>query len=386
MSLITQDAEGAEAPSPRILIAPDSFKGTATAQQAAEWLGEGVRSIIRDAEITLLPMADGGEGTSSLFTGEHITLPTTDAAGRLTEATYTYDAETTTAFIDVAAASGLPAVADRKVPMTGDTYGTGVLIADAQTRGATRIVLGLGGSATIDGGTGILVALGANPLDERGYQLAPGGGSLHKLGDIDTAKVNIPAGSLEWHLLFDVASPATGPEGAATVFGPQKGAQEDEVKVLDDGLARLCEVAGVDPATPGMGAAGGVAIGITWLSSLLHGNAEHVHLQPGARMVAEANGLAEALGAASLVITGEGRFDEQTAAGKVVATVCEMAREVGEEGPTVAVVAGAFAGETDEGVLAVELEDIADTREQLIRAGKQAAVAYLNAGSQAGER
>ena len=385
MSLITHDAEGAEAPSPRILIAPDSFKGTATAQQAAEWLGEGVRSIIRDAEITLLPMADGGEGTSSLFTGEHITLPTTDAAGRLTEATYTYDAETTTAFIDVAAASGLPAVADRKVPMTGDTYGTGVLIADAQTRGATRIVLGLGGSATIDGGTGILVALGANPLDERGYQLAPGGGSLHKLGDIDTAKVNIPAGSLEWHLLFDVASPATGPEGAATVFGPQKGAQEDEVKVLDDGLARLCEVAGVDPATPGMGAAGGVAIGITWLSSLLHGNAEHVHLQPGAHTVAEANGLAEALGAASLVITGEGRFDEQTAAGKVVATVCEMAREVGEEGPTVAVVAGAFDGETDEGVLAVKLEDIADTREQLIRAGKQAAVAYLNAGRQAGE-
>lgn len=385
MSLITQDAEGAEAPSPRILIAPDSFKGTATSQQAAEWLGEGVRSIIRDAEITLLPMADGGEGTSSLFTGEHITLPTTDAAGRLTEATYTYDAATTTAFIDVAAASGLPAVADRKVPMTGDTYGTGVLIADAQTRGATRIVLGLGGSATIDGGTGILVALGANPLDERGYQLAPGGGSLHKLSDIDTAKVNIPAGSLEWHLLFDVASPATGPEGAATVFGPQKGAQEDEVKVLDDGLARLCEVAGVDPATPGMGAAGGVAIGITWLSSLLHGNAEHVHLQPGARTVAEANGLAEALGTASLVITGEGLFDEQTAAGKVVATVCEMAREVGEEGPTVAVVAGSFDGETDEGVLAVTLEDIADTREQLIRAGKQAAVAYLNAGRQAGE-
>ena len=117
MSLITQGTEGAEAPSPRILIAPDSFKGTATAQQAAEWLGEGVRSIIRDAEITLLPMADGGEGTSSLFQGEQITLPTTDAAGRLTEATYTYDAETTTAFIDVAAASGLPAVADRPVPM-----------------------------------------------------------------------------------------------------------------------------------------------------------------------------------------------------------------------------------------------------------------------------
>ena len=384
MSLITQGTEGAEAPSPRILIAPDSFKGTATAQQAAEWLGEGVRSIIRDAEITLLPMADGGEGTSSLFQGEQITLPTTDAAGRLTEATYTYDAETTTAFIDVAAASGLPAVADRPVPMTGDTYGTGVLIADAETRGATRIVLGLGGSATIDGGTGILVALGANPLDEHGYQLTPGGGSLHKLGDFDTAKVNIPAGALEWHLLFDVTSPATGPQGAPAVFGPQKGASEEDVAVLDAGLARLCEFAGIDPATPGMGAAGGVAIGITWLSSLLHGAADHVHLQPGARMVAEANGLASKLGESSLVITGEGRFDAQTATGKVVATVCDLAREVGEQAPTVAVVAGSFDGETDEGVLAVELEEVVDTREQLIRAGKQAAVAYLNAGAAEG--
>ena len=121
MSLITNGVDGVEAPSARIVIAPDSFKGTATAEQAAQWLGEGVRSVIRDADITLAPMADGGEGTSSLFTGERITLPTTDAAGRLTEATYTYDAATETAYIDVAAASGLPAVADHPVPLTGDT-------------------------------------------------------------------------------------------------------------------------------------------------------------------------------------------------------------------------------------------------------------------------
>lgn len=381
MSLVTQKSVGSEAPSPRIVIAPDSFKGTASAQQAAEWIGEGVRSIIRDADITLIPMADGGEGTSTLFAGERITLPTTDASGRLTEATYTYDAESQTAFIDVAAATGLPAVADNPVPLTGDTYGTGVLIADAETRGATSIVLGLGGSATVDGGTGILVALGANPLDQAGYQLKPGGGALSKLGDLDTAKVNIPAGSLEWHLLIDVASPATGPTGAAAVFGPQKGASPEDVNILDAGLARLCEVAGVDPATPGMGAAGGVAIGITWLSSLLHGDASHVHLLPGARTVAEANGLADAVKDASLVITGEGRFDAQTEAGKVVATVCELAQQGGDDAPVVAVASGSFEGETPEGVLAVKLEDVADTREQLVRAGKQAAVAYLNAGA-----
>ena len=381
MSLITNDVDGVEAPSARIVIAPDSFKGTATAEQAAQWLGEGVRSVIRDADITLAPMADGGEGTSSLFTGERITLPTTDAAGRLTEATYTYDAATETAYIDVAAASGLPAVADHPVPLTGDTYGTGVLIADAETRGAKRIVLGLGGTATIDGGTGILVALGANPIDQAGYQLKPGGGSLTQLADLDTAKVNVPAGALEWLLLTDVTSPATGPSGAAAVFGPQKGASAEDVELLDAGLTRLCEVAGIDPATPGMGAAGGLGIGITWLSTLLHGDASHVHITPGARAVADANGVADLIGAASLVITGEGRFDAQTASGKVVATVCEMAREAGAGAPTVAVAAGSFEGEPDEGVLAVQLEDLADTREQLVRAGARIAVAYLNDGA-----
>lgn len=360
-----------------IVIAPDSFKGTASAEQAAEWLGEGVRSIIRDAEIRLVPMADGGEGTSALFEGERITLPTTDAAGRLTEATYTYDPATTTAFIDVAAATGLPAVAASPVPLTGDTYGTGVLIADAQTRGATRIVLGLGGSATIDGGTGILVALGANPIDARGYQLKPGGGALSQLADLDTAKVNIPAGALDWVLLTDTQAPATGPDGAAAVFGPQKGATAEDIALLDEGLGVLCEVAGIDPATPGMGAAGGVGIGITWLSTLLHGTADHVVLAPGARVIAESNGLAEAIAGASLVITGEGRFDAQTATGKVAQTVLDLAAQHNPQA-VVAVAAGSFEVPPAEPTIAVELEAIADTREQLVRAGAAIAVAYLS--------
>lgn len=367
--------------STHFLLAPDSFKGTATAQQTAEWIGEGIRDIIRDARITLAPMADGGEGTSRLFTGQPITLPTTNAAGQLTEATYTYDEATETAFIDVAAASGLPAVEANPVPLTGDTFGTGVLIADAETRGARRIVLGMGGSATIDGGTGILVALGATPIDAQGYQLKPGGGDLHRIDDLDTAKVNIPAGSLDWVLLTDVQSPATGPEGAAAVFGPQKGATPTDVETLDAGLTRLCEVASIDPATPGMGAAGGVAIGITWLSRLLHGDDSHVTIVPGARIVADANNLAELAQDAALVVTGEGRFDGQTSAGKVVATVLDIAREAGAD---CAVVAGAFEASPGEDILAVELEANVDTEQQLRSAGRELAVRYLSMATDQG--
>ena len=180
-----------------IVIAPDAFKGTATTHDAAAYLAEGIAEALPDAELILVPMADGGEGTASCFDGTPVTLPTTDAAGRLTEATYMFnDGDVAEAYIDVAAASGLPTVADHPVPLTGDTYGTGVLIADAVTRGAQRIILGLGGSATVDGGTGILVALGATPQDKAGHPLRPGGGSLTELAGFDTAQLNIPAAAV----------------------------------------------------------------------------------------------------------------------------------------------------------------------------------------------
>lgn len=363
------------APSPKIVIAPDSFKSTASADEAAEWLAEGVTSVIRDAQIILAPMADGGEGTSALFEGERICLPTTTADGRLTEAEYTFHAATETAYIDVAAASGLPAVEDNPVPLTGDTYGTGVLIADAETRGAKRIVLGLGGTATVDGGTGILVALGVNPLDEAGYQLKPGGGALEHLAGFDTAKVNVPAGALEWVLLTDTTAPATGPDGAAHVFGPQKGASPEDIEILDRGLARLCEAAEIDPQTPGLGAAGGVGIGLTWLSTMLHGNDEHVHIVPGARVVADSNGLTEQVDGAALVITGEGRFDGQTGTGKVASVVSELADDAGA---VFAIAAGCFNEQPESDTIAVTLPETDDVREQLVQAGAEIAVAYLN--------
>lgn len=355
-----------------IVIAPDAFKGTATTHDAAAYLAEGIAEALPDAELVLVPMADGGEGTASCFDGTPVTLPTTDAAGRLTEATYMFnDGDVAEAYIDVAAASGLPAVADHPVPLTGDTYGTGVLIADAVTRGAQRIILGLGGTATVDGGTGILVALGATPQDKAGHPLRPGGGSLTELAGFDTAQLNIPAAAVEWVLLTDVTNPATGPDGAAAVFGPQKGATPEDITLLDTALAQLCDICEVDPTTPGFGAAGGLPIGITWLSTLMHGNHSHIHVLPGARMVAESVGLPELIHSADLVVTGEGRFDKQSTRGKVVGTVLDMA--VAADVPVV-VVAGSFQEKiAGQGVSMVELSDNPDVKAQLVEAGRRIA-------------
>ena len=355
-----------------IVIAPDAFTGAATTHDAAAYLAEGIAEALPDAELVLVPMADGGEGTASCFDGTPVTLPTTDAAGRLTEATYMFNnGDVAEAYIDVAAASGLPAVADHPVPLTGDTYGTGVLIADAVTRGAQRIILGLGGTATVDGGTGILVALGATPQDKAGHPLRPGGGSLTELAGFDTAQLNIPAAAVEWMLLTDVTNPATGPDGAAAVFGPQKGATPDDVALLDAALARLCDICEVDPSTPGFGAAGGLPIGITWLSTLMHGNHSHIHVLPGARMVAESVGLPELMQSADLVVTGEGRFDKQSTRGKVVGTVLDMG--VATDVPLV-VVAGSFQEKVaGQGVSMVELSDNPDVKAQLVEAGRRIA-------------
>ena len=355
-----------------IVIAPDAVTGTAPTHDAAAYLAEGITEALPDTELILVPMADGGEGTASCFDGTPVTLPTTDAAGRLTEATYMFnDGDVAEAYIDVAAASGLPAVADHPVPLTGDTYGTGVLIADAVTRGAQRIILGLGGTATVDGGTGILVALGATPQDKAGHPLRPGGGSLTELAGFDTAQLNIPAAAVEWVLLTDVTNPATGPDGAAAVFGPQKGATPEDITLLDAALAQLCDICEVDPTTPGFGAAGGLPIGITWLSTLMHGNHSHIHVLPGARMVAESVGLPELIHSADLVVTGEGRFDKQSTRGKVVGTVLDMA--VAADVPVV-VVAGSFQEKiAGQGVSMVELSDNPDVKAQLVEAGRRIA-------------
>lgn len=359
-----------------VVVAPDSFKGTATTQQAGQWLSRGITEVLPRASLHTIAMADGGEGTASCFSGEVITLPTVTAAGRLTEASYIWDATQATAYIDVAAASGLPAVTHHPVPLTGDTYGTGVLIADAQTRGATRIVLALGGSATIDGGTGVLVALGATPVNAKGYAVPKGGGHLTDIADIDTAHLNIPAAGVEWVLLTDVTAPATGATGAAAVFGPQKGATKADIARLDAGLTHLCRLLHRDATTPGFGAAGGVPIAVTWLSEQIWGTPEHVRLLPGAAVVAAAGGVSEALDTADLLITGEGRLDGQSFTGKVVGTLLELAEKKG-------VPVGIATGSLTNGLplprttLVEILDSEVGVEEQLVRAGRRLARSYL---------
>ncbi|MCF4006340.1 glycerate kinase [Corynebacterium uropygiale] len=363
---------------PRILLCPDSFKGTASASEAARFLATGLREYLPQAEIIESPLADGGEGTAELLGGAPITLPTTTAAGRLTEATYYWDESSATAHIDLAAASGLPAVSEDPVPLRGDTYGTGVLIADAHSRGARRIVLCLGGSASTDGGTGILVALGAQLHDERGYPLPPGGGSLGRLGQITLDHLNVGAAALDWELLTDVTNPATGPRGAAHVFAPQKGASPEEVEVLDAGIARLCEFCEVDPQAPGLGAAGATPVGIVWVSRLLHGDDSHVSVRPGAATVIHAQGIAETMATSDLVVTGEGSLDEQSFGGKLIGQLAEMTKAEGRE---LLVVAGRVAPglELPSHVHALELPS-GEVQWQLEEAGRAIAERILAGG------
>ena len=361
-----------------VIIAPDSFKGTATAPQAAAGLAAGVRAAAPDATVLTLPMADGGEGTARALadaaatSGSHvetITLPVTDAIGRLTQASYFIDRTTDTAYIDVAAASGLPAVADALDPLHADTYGTGVLIADAESRGVTHIVLGLGGTATMDGGTGILTALGAACHDARGYALPKGGAPLVQVHTIDTAQLNMKAALLDYTLLADTrVTPAQAP----AVYGPQKGATPEQAALLTGALLRLCEVTGISPDTEYFGAAGAIPVGLTWVSSLMWGTAEHVRVLPGARYVANAMHLAERLANADLLITGEGALDSQSLTGKVVGELAGLAHAAGIPlGITAGRIDAEAAAALPGTVLTTELEDGIAMQEQLRRAGAE---------------
>lgn len=352
-----------------IVVAPDSFKGTASATEAAAGIANGIRQHYPNATVTTLPMADGGEGTAQVLAQaaaaggqetQTITLPTTDAVGRLTEAQYFLAGRT--AFIDVAAATGLPAVRDALDPLHADSYGTGVLLADAQSRGATSIVLGLGGTASIDGGMGILAALGAAAHDARGYALPKGGAPLVQLDSIDTAQLNIKAGMVDFTLLADTRAKAM---QAATMYGPQKGAEGEQIALLAGALLQLCKVTGTDPETEFTGAAGGIPIGLTWLSRTLWGTDEHARVVSGGAHVAKALGLADAISQADLVITGEGAFDEQSLTGKVVGTVADLAAE---SSTPVGIVAGAINQDTKH--VTAELDQEGGMPEQLARAAR----------------
>ncbi|WP_022873507.1 glycerate kinase [Nesterenkonia alba] len=316
----------------KIVCAPDSFKGSASAGEAAAALAAGAQQVFGQAEIIQLPFADGGEGTLDALLeawgSQAETVEVVDAIGRPTTARFGRSPDGRTAIIEAAEGNGLPAVSDVPLqPRRADTYGVGLIAAAALQTGAEEILLCIGGSASTDGGTGLLTALGAQFLDAAAAAVAPGGEGLSRIASIDLTGLHPRAREVRWRIAVDVDNPLTGPRGAAAVFGPQKGADEHDVVALDAGLTHLSGVLAEHTGTAaddlrtraGFGAAGGIPV---TLVSLL--GAEVV---PGSTMVAEAVGLAEALTGADIVLTGEGRLDSQSLAGKVVDAVSSRAPE-----------------------------------------------------------
>lgn len=314
-----------------VVVAFDAFKGSLTALEACEAAARGVRDALPRTEVVLVPMADGGEGSLDALLargGERQSTETVDAIGRPAIAHWALDGAH--AVIELAQAAGLPQVEDAPLrPLDASTAGLGRVVLAALDRGATELTLLLGGSATTDGGAGLLTALGARLTDASGRPVDDGGGGLGSLERADLTGVDPRALAARWRFVTDVDAPLTGPRGAAAVFGPQKGASAADVAVLDDALGRLARVAagelGVDAAAiadvPGAGAAGGVA---SVLRALTGGE-----IVAGGAWFAALAGLDDAVAGSALVLTGEGSFDGQSAGGKVVSVVLEAAHRHG---------------------------------------------------------
>jgi glycerate kinase len=313
---------------PTIVIAPDSFKGTLSAVDIAAAMAAGVESALGpDVHVVQCPLADGGEGTLQTLLSCHDavlhTVDVHDAIGRPRTARYGTIGDASVAIIEAAEANGLPHLADvSPAPMRADTYGVGEIALSALVDGVEEILLCIGGGASTDGGTGLLRALGVRFLDEGGNDVRPGGAGLRQIASVDASAMDARARTARWRVACDVDNPLTGECGAATVFGPQKGASRTDIEELDAGLAHLaCILAdetGTDVAAiPGAGAAGGLP---ACLVALLN-----AQLLAGIDVVADVIGLTAALAEADLILTGEGSFDSQSLRGKVIHGVVRRA-------------------------------------------------------------
>ncbi|MFJ7899544.1 glycerate kinase [Streptomyces sp. NPDC096198] len=316
----------------RVLVAADKFKGSLTAVQVAERVAAGLRRAVPGLEVEALPVADGGDGTVDAALAAGFGRHQARVAGPLgEEVTAAFALRDGTAVVEMAQASGLQLLPDGvQAPLTASTYGTGELLRAALDAGARTIVFGVGGSATTDGGAGMLSALGARFLDAEGAPVPPGGGGLARLASADLTGLDPRLSSVDLVLASDVDNPLTGPKGAAAVYGPQKGASPDEVTALDTALAHCAKVleGAIGPraaryaVSPGAGAAGGVGFGALVLGA---------RFRPGIEVMLDVLGFAPALERASLVITGEGSLDRQTLHGKAPAGVAAAARAAGKE-------------------------------------------------------
>jgi glycerate kinase len=318
-------------PRPRVLVAPDSFKGSLSAVQAADAMERGVLAAWPDAVVEKVPIADGGEGTVEAMVvatgGTYESRTVRGPHGEPVTARWGVLGDGTTAVLEMAAASGLTLVPEgRRDPRLTSTFGTGELLLAAMDAGHRRIVLGIGGSATNDGGAGMARALGVRFLDALGEPLPDGGAALSRLATLDLSGLDARLATVELLVACDVDNPLTGPRGASVIYGPQKGATPAMVAELDAALARLAAVAAVatgrDVASqPGAGAAGGLGAGLLFFT--------RARLVPGVDLVLDAARFDERVRGAHLVLTGEGRTDHQTAMGKAPVGVARVARRHG---------------------------------------------------------
>lgn len=326
----------------KVVLAPDSFKGSITAADAAVALAEGWREVDPTAEFIARPMADGGEGTVAAFEAavpgaECRSIVVDGPAGRPVVAQWVLlpsspESPCGTAVIDMASTSGIELL-DELRPWDASSLGFGQAISIALDQGVSELVLGIGSSASTDGGIGMLTALGARFLDRSGSEVASGAAGLCTVASVDTA--GLP-GAPRVHVLSDVTNPLTGERGAAAVFGPQKGlSAASDIAEVDAALGRLADLLSLDATTPGAGAAGGVGAAlIAW----------GAQLAPGARAVADLVGLADAIDGADVVVTGEGSYDGQSGDGKVPSFVATLAADAGVPA---AVVAGRITDDAD---------------------------------------
>ena len=322
----------------KIVIAPDSFKESLTALEVAEAIEAGLKKVLPDAEYVKVPMADGGEGTVQSLVdateGRLISAEVCAPLGNKVKAEFGLSGDGRTAIIEMAAASGLHLVPpEARNPLRTTSYGTGELILAALAEGVEKIIVGIGGSATNDGGAGMLQALGALLLDAQHQPIGAGGGCLQDLAAIDLSGLDKRLAGVEIVVACDVDNPLCGEKGASAVFGPQKGATPEMVQALDSGLQHFADIAardlGLDIQSPaGAGAAGGMGGGVLLLPD--------ARLQAGVQIVMEAVKLAEKVQDADLVITGEGRMDAQSVHGKTPIGVAHTAKAFGK--PVIAIV------------------------------------------------
>ncbi len=313
----------------KILIAPDKFKDALDAKQVCTAIAEGIRLYDESIDTVEFPMADGGNGTAALLTwhnkGKMINVQVSDPLGRPVEASYGLSGDKKTAYIEMASASGIELLKNNeRNPRKASTRGTGQLIKDAIHKGAENIILGIGGSATNDAGIGMAHALGFRFLDQNKNEVFPTGENLEKIKHIEkTKEVNLPE-HINVIVACDVNNPLYGENGAAYIYGPQKGASTEDVKFLDEGLRNIARVfhgfTGKDVGhEPGAGAAGGLGAGcIVFLDAIL---------KQGIQLFMEATQFEESLHQVDLIITGEGKLDSQSLQGKVVDGICKKAQE-----------------------------------------------------------